>query len=98
MSFASSPSSPTAQFALSNREQDEMMKQAKKDALLQCDDVVKAFADCSAGRTVSVAWACRSHYKALQGCIKQFTSEEAIAEKRKIFLKEKRLAAAEALK
>ena len=30
-----------------------------------------AFADCAAGRTVSVAWACREKFKAVQDCIYQ---------------------------
>lgn len=34
-------SSPTSQFAWSNREQDELMKQTKREALQKCDDVVK---------------------------------------------------------
>ena len=53
------------------------------------------FAACSTGRTFSVTWACRSQYRDVQECMKQYTSEEAMAEKRREFLKEKRLAAAE---
>ncbi|EPQ30835.1 uncharacterized protein PFL1_01733 [Pseudozyma flocculosa PF-1] len=63
--------------AISNRESDELMKKTKADALKKCGDVVKAFADCSSGRTVSVAWACRGEHKALQDCLKQYTSPEA---------------------
>jgi COX assembly protein 1 len=29
------------------------------------------FAECSTGRTVSIAWACRGQHKALQNCLKQ---------------------------
>ena len=30
-----------------------------------------AFAECAAGRTVSVTWACREKFNAVQGCIYQ---------------------------
>jgi COX assembly protein 1 len=30
-----------------------------------------AFADCAAGRTVSVAWACREKFRAIQECMYQ---------------------------
>ena len=29
------------------------------------------FADCAAGRTISVAWACKDKYKAVQECMTQ---------------------------
>lgn len=39
--MSASSSSPTSQFALSNREQDELMKQTKTEALQKCGNVVK---------------------------------------------------------
>ncbi|KAI0274606.1 hypothetical protein BC834DRAFT_814539 [Gloeopeniophorella convolvens] len=56
---------------LSRREEDTLLKTTKAYALKECDPLVKAFADCAAGRTISVAWACREKYKAIQDCMYQ---------------------------
>ncbi|PWN93968.1 hypothetical protein FA10DRAFT_264565 [Acaromyces ingoldii] len=79
-----------ASFALSNREEDALLKETKQEALKKCDDVVKDFAQCSSGRTVSVAWACRDQHRKLQDCLKQYTGPEAMEEKRRAYLKEHR--------
>ncbi|KAG2752298.1 hypothetical protein P692DRAFT_20724051 [Suillus brevipes Sb2] len=57
--------------ALSRREEDTLLKTTKARALAECDPIVKEFANCATGRTVSVAWACRDKYKALQECMLQ---------------------------
>jgi COX assembly protein 1 len=47
----------------------------KSSAPLRIESVLNtillAFADCAAGRTVSVAWACREKFKGVQDCIYQ---------------------------
>lgn len=48
------------------------------------------FANCSTGRTVSVAWACRAQHRAVQACMKPYTSDEAMGERRRAYLREKR--------
>ncbi|OAX44741.1 hypothetical protein K503DRAFT_677938, partial [Rhizopogon vinicolor AM-OR11-026] len=45
------------------------------------------FADCATGRTLSVAWACRDKYKALQECMLQYTSQSAMEGVRKEYLR-----------
>jgi len=62
--------------ALSRREEDTLTKATKTHALKECDPLVKQFAECATGRTVSVAWACKSKYKEVQDCISQFTGPE----------------------
>ncbi|KAH8100601.1 hypothetical protein BXZ70DRAFT_893158 [Cristinia sonorae] len=54
---------------LSRREEETLLKSTKARALKECDPVVKEFAECASGRTISVAWACRGKYKALQECM-----------------------------
>ncbi|KAH9968996.1 hypothetical protein BC827DRAFT_1121503 [Russula dissimulans] len=56
---------------LSRREEDTLFKATKAHALKECDTLVKEFADCAAGRTVSVTWACRAKFKAVQDCMYQ---------------------------
>ncbi|PWN30657.1 hypothetical protein BDZ90DRAFT_277107 [Jaminaea rosea] len=76
--------------ALSNREEDRLMKQVKADGLKKCDDYVKAFAACAEGRTVSTAWACRGQLKEMQSCLAQYTSPDAVDAARRQWLKENR--------
>ncbi|PWN34983.1 uncharacterized protein FA14DRAFT_116402, partial [Meira miltonrushii] len=56
--------------ALSNREEDELRKTVRAEALKACDPIVKEFAACQTGRTVSVVWACRSQHKEVQKCMR----------------------------
>ncbi|PVF98948.1 hypothetical protein CPB86DRAFT_774534 [Serendipita vermifera] len=68
---------------LSRREEDALMKSTKAKALKECDDIVKAFASCAAGRTVSVVWACKDEYKAVQNCMKTYTNPQRMEELRR---------------
>jgi len=63
------------------------MKAAKARALKECDPIVREFADCATGRTVSVAWACKSKYSELQSCMSQFTGHEGMSVIRKEYLR-----------
>ncbi|KAI0034297.1 hypothetical protein K488DRAFT_45779 [Vararia minispora EC-137] len=56
---------------LSRREEELLLKQTKSYALKACDPIVKDFADCATGRTVTVAWACRGQWKRVQECMHQ---------------------------
>ncbi|CAL1696124.1 unnamed protein product [Somion occarium] len=73
--------------ALSRREEDTLLKSTKARALKECDPVVKAFAECSSGRTLSVAWACRDKYKLVQECMLQYTGPEHMAIVREEYLR-----------
>ncbi|PFH54593.1 hypothetical protein AMATHDRAFT_72362 [Amanita thiersii Skay4041] len=57
--------------ALSRREEETILKATKARALKECDQVVKEFAVCASGRTISVAWACRDKLKVVQDCMIQ---------------------------
>jgi len=45
------------------------------DNLIQAT-VRKEFAECTTGRTISVAWACKAHLKRVQECMIQYTGPE----------------------
>ncbi|CAD6891993.1 unnamed protein product [Tilletia controversa] len=85
-----SQSQSQSQYALSNRESDELNKKVKAEALVKCDAVVREFADCASGRTVSVAWACRDLHKQMQNCLRPHTGGEALERARMQYLAEKR--------
>ncbi|KAI0762838.1 hypothetical protein C8Q74DRAFT_1292281 [Fomes fomentarius] len=73
--------------ALSRREEETLLKKTKESALKECDPVVKEFALCAEGRTFSVAWECRQKFKALQDCMQQYTSPEAMTAVRTEYLR-----------
>jgi len=73
--------------ALSRREEETLMKATKARAMNECDLIVKAFADCATGRTITVAWACRQKYKAVQDCMLQFTGPEPMEQVRAEYLR-----------
>ncbi|KAF7785039.1 hypothetical protein Agabi119p4_1204 [Agaricus bisporus var. burnettii] len=73
--------------ALSRREEETLLKTTKARALKECDVVVKEFAECASGRTVSIAWACRDKLKVVQDCMLQFTGPEPMEKVRKEYLR-----------
>ncbi|KAJ6575246.1 hypothetical protein B0H19DRAFT_1127846 [Mycena capillaripes] len=62
--------------ALSRREEENLLKITKERALKECHDVVKDFADCVTGRTISVAWACRGQLHKMEQCMLLYTGPE----------------------
>lgn len=76
--------------ALSRREEEGILKDLKKAALKNCDDIVKDFAACSQGRTISVAWACTDKWRAMQGCMREEMSEAKTDQAKLQFLRERR--------
>jgi len=73
--------------SLSRREEETLLKTTKAHALRECDVVVKEFAACASGRTISVAWACRNQLKQVQDCMVQFTGSEPMEQVRKEYLR-----------
>jgi len=47
-----------------------------KNVRSYCADAIKAFVDCASGRTVSVAWTCRSLNRAMNECMKAHATRE----------------------
>ncbi|KDQ63613.1 hypothetical protein JAAARDRAFT_169627 [Jaapia argillacea MUCL 33604] len=72
---------------LSRREEETLAKATKARALKECDPLVKEFAECATGRTVSVVWACKDKYKELQNCMVQYTGPEPMASVREEYLR-----------
>jgi len=72
---------------LSRREEETLVKTTKARALKECDAFVKAFADCTSGRTISVAWACKEPLKSVQQCMIQYTGPEPMEAVRAEYLR-----------
>jgi len=73
--------------ALSRREEETLLKTTKARALRECDPVVKEFAECANGRTISVAWACRDFLQKVQSCMVQYTGPEPMEAVRAEYLR-----------
>ncbi|RKP15121.1 hypothetical protein BJ684DRAFT_1477, partial [Piptocephalis cylindrospora] len=54
---------------LTRAEEDAILKEMKADARKNCSETLSAFAKCATGRTVSVAWACRTEQRIMNGCL-----------------------------
>ncbi|KAH6917264.1 hypothetical protein BKA70DRAFT_328384 [Coprinopsis sp. MPI-PUGE-AT-0042] len=76
--------------SLSRREEDTLLKATKARAMRECDDVLKQFAACASGRTVSVAWACKDALKVVQDCMIQYTAPEPMETVRQEYLRLRR--------
>ncbi|KNE72417.1 hypothetical protein AMAG_16469 [Allomyces macrogynus ATCC 38327] len=74
---------------LTRRDEEEVLKAVRKEALLKCDDLVKAYTECCAGRWVSVAWKCRTQLRAMNECLHPHTSEAVMDAKRQEILARK---------
>ncbi|WWD18089.1 hypothetical protein CI109_102537 [Kwoniella shandongensis] len=64
--------------ALSRREEQDIMETAKTQALKHCDGHVAAFADCATGRTFSLPFACKGKLDAMQGCMKDYMTQDRL--------------------
>ena len=54
-----------------HREQEYVRKQMVAHAREQCHETRAAYAACTAGRTISIAWACRDVFRDFNDCLKQ---------------------------
>ncbi|GFZ43235.1 hypothetical protein JCM24511_00954 [Saitozyma sp. JCM 24511] len=62
--------------ALSRREENDVQEAARNEAMKACDPLVRDFADCCAGRTFTMPFACRSRMKAMHKCMRDYMTEE----------------------
>ncbi|KAJ1976093.1 hypothetical protein H4R35_002851 [Dimargaris xerosporica] len=74
---------------LSAQEEDRIIKEWRKQTMKECDAFVKAFAECSQGRTVSIAWACRDQNKAMNDCLRIHRTQDRLDEIRQKLMDEK---------
>ncbi|BGP39041.1 hypothetical protein JCM10450v2_002998 [Rhodotorula kratochvilovae] len=67
-----------SRFALSRKEEEAIVSLCRTEAL--------QFSACSEGRTISVTWACRKQFRAMQKCMAPHMSEDKLdAAKRRFF-------------
>ncbi|KAJ3204946.1 hypothetical protein HDU82_005495 [Entophlyctis luteolus] len=81
---------------LLNEEEEHALRNMKQSALKKCDDVVVEYVKCIQHRTITGPIMCRTQLKAMNACVAQYTSEEALDELRMLKYKEKERRIAEA--
>ncbi|KIW94286.1 uncharacterized protein Z519_05602 [Cladophialophora bantiana CBS 173.52] len=60
---------------LSASQEAEVRNLYHKRVRTKCADVIKDFADCARGRTISVAWHCRDQHLAMNSCMIQYATK-----------------------
>ncbi|BGP39071.1 hypothetical protein JCM10449v2_003009 [Rhodotorula kratochvilovae] len=70
-----------SRFALSRKEEEAIVSLCRTEALRACEVDVAQFSACSEGRTISVTWACRKQFRAMQN----MSEDKLDAAKRRFF-------------
>ncbi|ODQ52488.1 hypothetical protein SAICODRAFT_19676 [Saitoella complicata NRRL Y-17804] len=74
---------------LSPGDEVDVVNETRKRAREQCAPLVKAFAECCAGRTISMLWACSDQKKAMMDCVQIHSTHERLDKVRDEFIREK---------
>ncbi|CAL1390718.1 unnamed protein product [Linum trigynum] len=63
--------------------EEALISKMKQRALKECDNLASKYAQCAAGRTLSVVWQCRKQAKELNACLHQYTNDAMLEEMKK---------------
>ncbi|KAI8031235.1 hypothetical protein LOK49_LG01G03540 [Camellia lanceoleosa] len=66
--------------------EEALRSKMKQKALKQCDQYTSKYAECAAGRTLSVVWQCRKQAKELNKCLHQYTNDSVLEEMKKEYM------------
>ncbi|KAE8673126.1 14-3-3-like protein-like isoform X1 [Hibiscus syriacus] len=58
----------------------------KRKALKECDQYTSKYAQCAAGKTISIVRQCRKQAKELNNCLRQFTNDAVLEEMKKEYM------------
>ncbi|KAK7381099.1 hypothetical protein VNO78_33623 [Psophocarpus tetragonolobus] len=66
--------------------EEALRSKMKQNALKECDHLTAKYAECAAGRTLSVVWRCRQQANELNNCLHLFTNEGVLEEMKKEYM------------
>ncbi|KAM7524200.1 hypothetical protein LguiA_014102 [Lonicera macranthoides] len=66
--------------------EEALRSKMKQKALKECDLYTAKYAECAAGKTISVIWQCRKQAKELNECLHQFTNDSVLEEMKKDYM------------
>ncbi|POG59953.1 hypothetical protein GLOIN_2v1717254 [Rhizophagus irregularis DAOM 181602=DAOM 197198] len=75
---------------LTRSEEEILFNQLKHNARINCAPLIQEFVDCNTGKSFSVIWSCRRQLKAMNNCLKNFTTTEELDKLRLEYIKQKR--------
>jgi COX assembly protein 1 len=75
--------------SITKREEEAIRKIMRESAREQCAELVKNFIECARGRTISVAWKCRTENKLMTKCLIHHTREEELERRKMQYWEEK---------
>ncbi|KAI8809113.1 hypothetical protein BJ742DRAFT_771567 [Cladochytrium replicatum] len=76
---------------LNSNDEEAINKRLLNDASVHCEDVVKAFVECSKHGTFKVLFACQDAKKKMDRCVSGFVTEEERDRRREELLRSKRV-------
>ncbi|XP_020103976.1 uncharacterized protein DDB_G0275933 isoform X3 [Ananas comosus] len=68
--------------------EEALRSKMKQKALKECNYYSAKYAECAAGRTISVVWQCRKHAKELNECLHQYTNDSVLEDMKKNYMLE----------
>eukprot|EP00898_Chlorokybus_atmophyticus_P003705 jgi/Chlat1/4335/Chrsp29S04489 len=66
--------------------EEALRSKMKNRALQLCDPVIRKYAECATGRTLSIVWACKDSAKDMNDCLHQHTTEQVLDEFKQEYL------------
>ncbi|XP_011099564.1 uncharacterized protein DDB_G0275933 [Sesamum indicum] len=66
--------------------EEALRSKMKQKALKECDRYTAKYAECAAGRTLSVVWKCRTQAKELNACLHQYTNDSVLEQMKKEYM------------
>jgi len=76
---------------LTRSEEEVLFNKLKQNARTNCAPLIQEFIDCNTGKSFSVIWSCKRQLKAMNNCLKNFTTTEELDKLRLEYIKQKRL-------
>ncbi|KAL6324667.1 hypothetical protein AAG906_013480 [Vitis piasezkii] len=66
--------------------EEALRSKMKQKALKECHQYASKYAQCAAGKTISVVWHCRKQAKELNECLHQYTNDTIFEEMKKEYM------------
>ncbi|XP_044505109.1 uncharacterized protein DDB_G0275933-like [Mangifera indica] len=66
--------------------EEALRSKMKQKALKECDRFTSKYAECAAGKMISIVWQCRKQAKELNNCLHQYTNDTVLEEMKREYM------------
>ncbi|XP_022884338.1 uncharacterized protein DDB_G0275933 [Olea europaea var. sylvestris] len=66
--------------------EEALRSKMKQKALKECEHYTAKYAECAAGRTLSIVWKCREQANQLNQCLHQYTNDSVLEKMKKEYM------------